>query len=194
MRRNRRLSRFLAPGIIGVLAGLLYLVPPVSSVPQPSTPKGDKATQEGIDFFERKIRPVLVQHCYSCHSSDSKKKLKGGLSVETRQGLLDGGVLGPAIVPGHPEKSLLIKAIRHVDPDLKMPRKEKLPDEIIADFEKWVKLGAPDPRTGTAKAAHKYPTIEDGRRRCRPCQRLLTPAGRATTSTASCWRSSKKRT
>jgi hypothetical protein len=164
MRRNRRLSRFLAPGIIGVLAGLLYLVPPVSSVPQPSTPKGDKATQEGIDFFERKIRPVLVQHCYSCHSSDSKKKLKGGLSVETRQGLLDGGVLGPAIVPGHPEKSLLIKAIRHVDPDLKMPRKEKLPDEIIADFEKWVKLGAPDPRTGTAKAAHKYPTIEDGRK------------------------------
>ena len=120
--------------------------------------------QEGVDFFERKIRPVLVSECYSCHSVEAKKR-KGGLLVDTKQGLLEGGDIGPAVVPGHPEKSLLIKAIRFDDPELKMPKKGKLSAEVIADFEKWIKMGAADPRTGAAKVAgHKYPSVEEGRK------------------------------
>jgi hypothetical protein len=147
---KRRLRATLPPIVIVWLMYLHYLVPSASS-------------QEGVDFFERKIRPVLVQHCYSCHSGAVKKQ-KGGLSVETRQGLLEGGDTAPAVVPGKPEESLLVKAIRYTDPDLRMPKKEKLPAEVVADFEKWIKMGAPDPRTGNAKIAHKYPTVEEGRK------------------------------
>ena len=120
--------------------------------------------QEGIDFFERKIRPVLVQECYSCHSAEAKKR-KGGLLVDTKQGLLEGGDTAPAIVPGKPNESLLIKAIRYTDPDLRMPKMNKLSAEVVADFEKWVAMGAPDPRTGSVKiAGHKYPSVEEGRK------------------------------
>jgi len=107
-----------------------------------------------LDFFEKKIRPVLVESCYECHSAGSKK-LKGGLMLDTAEGLLAGGDTGPAIVPGKPEKSLLVQSIRHEtkDDDLFMPpKKDKFTDEVIADFEKWVKMGAPDPRTGKAIA------------------------------------------
>jgi hypothetical protein len=158
---QRRLVSILPRVVIGLLLFLLYMVPSASS-------------QEGVDFFERKIRPVLVQHCYSCHSGEvntqgkAVKNHKGGLSVETRQGLLEGGDTGPAVVPGKPEESLLIKAIRYTDPNLKMPKKEKLPAEVIADFEKWVKMGAPDPRVKQpgAKATGKQtsPTLEEGRK------------------------------
>jgi hypothetical protein len=112
---------------------------------------------DGIEFFEKKIRPVLVDRCYSCHSADAKK-LKGGLYLDTRDGVLKGGDLGPSVVPGDPDKSLLIKAIRYVDQDLKMPPKGKLPDEVVADFVSWVKRGAPDPRAkgATVKAGIDY--------------------------------------
>ena len=100
----------------------------------------------GMDFFEKKIRPVLVEHCYACHSVNSKKS-KGGLSLDTRAGLLHGGDSGPALLPGMPDKSRLIKAVRYADPDLQMPPKGKLPAAVIADLEKWVAMGAPDPRT-----------------------------------------------
>jgi hypothetical protein len=120
--------------------------------------------QDGVDFFERKIRPVLVQECYSCHSAEAKKH-KGGLLLDTKRGVLDGGDTGPAIVAGKPNESLLIKAIRYSDPDLRMPPKKKLSPDVIADFEKWVAMGAPDPRTETAKIdAHKYPSVEEGRK------------------------------
>ncbi len=99
---------------------------------------------QAIEFFEKKIRPVLVQHCYSCHSAEAKK-VKGGLLLDTRDGIRKGGETGPAVVPGNPQKSLLIQAIRYAD-ELKMPPKGKLPNSIIADFEKWVAMGAPDPR------------------------------------------------
>ncbi len=105
-----------------------------------------------LDFFEKKIRPVLVESCYECHSSDAKK-LKGGLMVDTADGLLKGGDTGPAIVPGKPEKSLLLITIRHEDkdPDLAMPpKKDKLSDAVLADFAQWIKMGAPDPRDGKA--------------------------------------------
>ena len=110
------------------------------------------AADKGIEFFERQIRPVLVEHCYSCHSSQAaaKKTLKGGLLLDTRQGTRKGGDSGPAVVPGKPADSLLIAAIRHET--FKMPPKTKLSKEVIADFVKWIKLGAPDPRTGKGNA------------------------------------------
>lgn len=108
------------------------------------------ASQE-TDFFENKIRPALVEHCYSCHSPQAKK-IKGGLLLDTREGSRRGGDTGPAVVPGDATKSLLIKAIRYDDPDLEMPPKKKLPAEVIADFEKWIAMGAPDPRDGQSSA------------------------------------------
>ncbi len=108
---------------------------------------------EGIEFFEKKIRPVLVDTCYKCHSSETDK-VKGGLLLDSRAALLKGGDTGPAIVPGDPEKSLLIKAIRYTDADLQMPPKnKKLSAEQIADLEAWVKMGAPDPRTNSSKVS-----------------------------------------
>jgi hypothetical protein len=108
---------------------------------------------ESTEFFEQKIRPVLVDRCYSCHSAKAaaKKTLKGGLLLDTREALRKGGESGPAIVPGKPQESLLIAAIRHES--IEMPPKEKLPDQVIADFVKWVQMGAPDPRDGSATAA-----------------------------------------
>ena len=101
-----------------------------------------------FDFFERRIRPVLVQQCYECHSAGSKS-LKGGLHVDTRDGLRRGGNSGePAVVPGEPDRSRLLAAIRHTSTDLQMPPKKKLSPQQIADFEQWVRAGAPDPREG----------------------------------------------
>jgi len=119
------------------------------------------AADPGIQFFEAKIRPVLVKQCYSCHSADSKK-LKGGLRVDTREGLRKGGETGPAVVPGKLTESLLMSALRH--DSLAMPPSEKLPDEVIADFEKWIKMGAPDPRDGKAAVSGPGINIEEGKK------------------------------
>jgi hypothetical protein len=105
---------------------------------------------EALEFFEKKVRPVLVQHCYECHSTTAKK-LKGGLLVDSRAALLEGGDNGPAIVPGDPDKSRLIEAIRYAKVDLRMPKKGKLPDAVIADLTAWVKMGAPWPDEKVAK-------------------------------------------
>jgi len=106
-------------------------------------------TKAQLDFFENRIRPVLANNCYKCHSTQSEK-VKGGLLLDSRDGLLKGGENGPAIVPGNPDQSLLIKAIRYTDPDLQMPPKDKkLTDQQISDLTAWVKMGAPDPRTGS---------------------------------------------
>lgn len=102
-------------------------------------------TDEQRNFFERKIRPVLVEQCYECHSTQSKK-VKGGLMLDTKEATLHGGDSGPAIVPGKISDSLLIEAIRYGNKDMEMPPKGKLAESIIADFETWVKMGAPDPR------------------------------------------------
>ena len=117
------------------------------------------ADAEGVAFFEQKIRPVLVEHCYECHS-EKGKKIKGGLRLDSRAGWLAGGDGGTtAIVPGKPEESLLIRVVQHLEEDLAMPpKKPKLPDTVIADLVYWVKMGAPDPRDGApveAKRADK---------------------------------------
>jgi hypothetical protein len=107
---------------------------------------GFGASPTEFDFFERRIRPVLVQQCYECHSAGSKS-LKAGLRVDTRDGLRLGGKSGePAVVPGDAEKSLLLKAIQHTSADLQMPPKKKLSPQQIAEFEQWIRNGAPDPR------------------------------------------------
>ena len=128
-----------------VLVGLLLAT---------TTTAADKTTtdRKGLDFFESKIRPVLVRHCYQCHSAKAaaNKMLKGGLQVDTRSGIRKGGETGPGVVPGQPKKSLLVAALKH--DGLKMPPKAKLPASIVADFEKWIQLGAPDPRDGKAVA------------------------------------------
>lgn len=105
---------------------------------------------DGLGFFENKVRPLLVEHCLDCHSVD--KKVKGGLRLDTREGWAEGGDSGPAIVPGDPDKSLFITAVRYTDVDLKMPEKRKLPAEQIAILEQWVAMGAPDPRSAVKTA------------------------------------------
>jgi len=104
---------------------------------------------EQVEFFEKKIRPVLLRHCYKCHSSDAKN-VKGGLLLDTRETALKGGDSGPAVVPQNVAKSLLISALRQ--DGLEMPPEGKLPDAVIADFVKWIEMGAPDPRDGRATA------------------------------------------
>jgi len=118
---------------------------------------------EQLEFFEKKIRPVLATECYSCHSAEAGTKLKGGLRLDTRELTLKGGDTGPAIVPNDPAKSLALKAIQYSDDNLLMPPKKRLPKEVVADFEAWIKMGAPDPRTGTAVVA-TGPKMEDGRK------------------------------
>jgi hypothetical protein len=115
------------------------------------------ALADDTAFFESKIRPVLVKHCYECHSAESGKS-KGGLMLDTKHGIREGGETGPAVVPGDVAKSLLLTAIKHSDPDLEMPPKEpQLPKAVIADFETWIKAGADDPRESAAKAAERPP-------------------------------------
>ncbi len=98
----------------------------------------------GIDFFEKRIRPLLADRCYQCHSAGAEK-LKAGLRLDSRAGFLKGGDTGPAIIPGNGDDSLLLQAVRWKDDDLHMPPKKKLSDPEIADLAAWVKLGAPWP-------------------------------------------------
>jgi mono/diheme cytochrome c family protein len=102
-----------------------------------------------LQFFENRIRPVLADNCYQCHSIQAEK-VKGGLLLDSREGLLKGGDTGPAIVTGDPDHSLLVKAVKYTDPDLQMPPKGKqLSDTVVADLVAWIKMGAPDPRVAT---------------------------------------------
>ena len=118
------------------------------------------AQEAEIEFFEKKIRPVLIERCYKCHSADSKK-VKGKLFLDTRDALLKGGESGPAIVVGKPEKSLLISALQYED--LEMPPKNKLPDTVINDFVHWIKNGAVDPRDGKAQGDEDGINVEKAR-------------------------------
>src|SRR5262245_48701331 len=122
--------------LLGMFAAFSLLTPALCAAPA-----------DQLDFFETRIRPVLVERCYECHSAESKK-LKGGLHLDSREGMLTGGdSKKAAVVPNHPEKSLLIEAIRYGNPDLEMPPKNRLPANVVADFESWIRLGALDPRT-----------------------------------------------
>ena len=112
----------------------------------------DELDPASIEFFEAKVRPVLVNHCYQCHSDEAAMagKLKGGLLLDTRAGVEKGGDGGPVIKPGKPNESSLVTSVRYTDENLQMPPKERLSDEQVAILEKWVAMGAPDPREGVA--------------------------------------------
>jgi hypothetical protein len=108
------------------------------------------SAQEDVEFFEKRIRPILVEHCYSCHSAEAKT-LQGGLRLDLRAGWQLGGESGsPAIVPGKPDESPLVRAVRHDSDASAMPPKQpQLKESLIADLAEWVRRGAPDPRVGT---------------------------------------------
>jgi hypothetical protein len=142
----------------------------------PAAPgRADDPTAAQVEHFEKKVRPVLAAHCYKCHSAQAKRP-KGGLLLDSRQGLLKGGDNGPAVVPGRPEASRLITAVRYTDPDLQMPPRGKLPDTALADLVGWVKMGAPWPKDDVARAgAHNYAFDLDRRKREHWCWQPLRP-------------------
>ena len=115
-------------------------------------------TPEQLKFFEAKIRPILVEQCYSCHSAEGQGT-RGGLGVDTREALLAGGESGPAIVPGKLEESLLWNAINYQD--FRMPPRKQLPPQMIADIKQWIEMGAPDPRSGRVAPISSNVTDED---------------------------------
>lgn len=116
---------------------------------EPSSKSEDSIDEAGLKFFESKIRPVLVQHCYECHASDAQES---GLRVDSRQALEIGGSRGSAISLEKPRSSLLLSVMKHQDPELSMPPNEnRLSDEVIDDFERWIEMGAPDPRRSEGK-------------------------------------------
>src|SRR5437764_392304 len=122
------------------------------------------ADAAGIEFFEKSIRPTLVESCYSCHSADAKK-VKGGLLLDTKDGLAKGGDNGAVVVPGDPERSRLVEAVRYGNPDLQMPpRGKKLSAKQIEDLAAWVAMGAPDPRVGAGSKTKSVIDVAAGRR------------------------------
>ena len=134
--------------------------------------------EEGLAFFEKRIRPLLQEYCYDCHSANAKK-LKGGLRLDSREGWVKGGESGPAIMPGKPDESLLIRGVRYWDKEFQMPPKHPLPPESVKDLVEWVKLGAPDPRAGEAtvvKAASQI-DYDKGRKHWafQPVQTVVRP-------------------
>src|SRR5262245_21536962 len=144
-----------------IVVGLVLTAPfiGVSSAgevaPQPAV-----ARKEGVAFFEKYIRPVLAERCYECHSTQARKK-RGGLLLDSQPGIARGGDNGPVLVPGDVEKSRLIQAIRWTDADFAMPPKAKLTPQQVERFEQWVRMGAPDPRTGPASGAPKKALAAD---------------------------------
>ncbi|HZT79769.1 MAG TPA: c-type cytochrome domain-containing protein, partial [Gemmataceae bacterium] len=123
------------------LLALAALGLPAAAEPaKPATPA------EAAEFFEKRVRPVLVENCQACHGD---KKQRGGLRLDSRAALLKGGENGPAVAPGDPGKSRLIQAVRHAG-DLKMPPKKQLPAEAVEALAAWVKMGAPWPETPQA--------------------------------------------
>lgn len=138
----------------------LLLLPAAFSGFHASAQDTPKFSREQLDFFEARIRPVLVKHCYECHAADSRP-LQGGLRLDSRAGLLQGGDSGPAVVPGEPADSRLLKALRH--DGYAMPPKGRLANSIVSDFESWIAMGLPDPRVAEAATAPRVIDLAAGR-------------------------------
>ncbi|MFN0077969.1 MAG: PSD1 and planctomycete cytochrome C domain-containing protein [Prosthecobacter sp.] len=129
------------------LTGLILLVSVI-------TARAADMTPDQRAFFESKIRPVLVKHCYECHSQGAKK-LGGKLLLDAPSEMIVGGESGPSLIPGKPDESLIVQAVRY--DGLEMPPKKRLPDHVVNDFIEWVKMGAPDPRADLPKTAQRAP-------------------------------------
>jgi hypothetical protein len=139
------------------------------------TPTAATADPAGDDFFEKSVRPVLVERCLGCHGAE---KAKGGLRLDTRDGLLKGGDGGPAAVPGKLADSPLVAAIRHAD-DLKMPPGAKLPDRERLALERWVELGLPWPAQTVLRSPDAVEKAAAKHWAFRPVTRPAVPGGRA---------------
>ena len=154
MYRQRQIIRVLQAFMLLFFTGVAMAAPP----PPP------EVTEAESRFFETKIRPQLVKHCFGCHSAKSGK-IRGGLRLDTKLGTLRGGNTGPAVVPNSLDKSLLWESINYED--LEMPPRGELPANVIADFRKWIEMGAPDPRANEKLEIRSKITrkdIEEGRR------------------------------
>ncbi|MFN9416335.1 MAG: DUF1549 domain-containing protein, partial [Pirellula sp.] len=141
--------------------GLCVLLWVVAQLCSPTSADETAASPEQLDFFERKIRPILIEHCYECHAADSKI-IQGGLRVDHRAGLIQGGDNGPSIDLKEPKESSLIKALRYED--VEMPPKGQLSDSIIGDFETWIAMGAPDPRVADELPTARAIDLEEARK------------------------------
>lgn len=152
MRPRSSAARFITRGAL-LVAGLVSAAALRAADMPVSHPPIGKLSAADHQFFESKIRPILANKCYNCHSKQGDK-VRGGLLLDSREAILQGGYTGPALVPGKPDESLLIQAVRYKDEDLQMPPKgEKLSDQEIADLTEWVRRGAPDPRTAAPVGA-----------------------------------------
>ncbi len=151
--------RFLAK-TGGILAAGILLAAPCGDV------RAEDPAADGIEFFEKKIRPVLAEKCYACHSAASEKP-EGGLLLDSREGILRGGTRGSAVNLVEPKRSWLLRAILYDHDELKMPPGEKLQKDVIRDFEAWVKMGMPDPRHATLPPVPAHPVtfnVEEARK------------------------------
>jgi hypothetical protein len=149
--RRRRASEFCAVGLLVLAATLIANGRSSAAEPLQATRPSAKTAFPAADlaFFESRIRPLLIENCYECHSA-SAKKLKGGLRLDSREALLAGGDSGPAVVPGNLESSPLIEAVHYGS--FEMPPTGKLADRQIELLEEWVRRGAPMPQTPLADA------------------------------------------
>ncbi|WP_345684106.1 PSD1 and planctomycete cytochrome C domain-containing protein [Novipirellula caenicola] len=159
-------------GRMSVLLIGLTIVGPIVLLPSVALAEpAESVPQSEIDFFENRIRPVLVEHCYSCHSSDAAI-VQGGLLLDSREATRVGGDSGPAVVPGDVSESLLVSALQY--DDFEMPPKQQLPQSVIDDFVTWVERGAVDPRT-QAVAAPRHGIDPVAARDHWAFQRLVAP-------------------
>ena len=138
--------------------------------------------EQRTDFFEKKIRPVLSMSCYECHSAKSKS-LKAGLLLDRKAGWVRGGKNGAVIHPGKPDESILMNALKYDNHELQMPPSGKLSETVLADFEKWISMGAPDPRNSSmeevfAVGGLKAKSLKEGREfwAFKPIKLPLVPA------------------
>src|SRR5438067_9107685 len=134
---KERAAMFLLPRLMAAIALALAVAAPAARAGQPTGP----ADAAAVDFFEKKVRPLLVGYCYNCHSANTNSQ--GGLRVDDRNRLLTGVQNGPAVVPGQPEKGLLLPRLTHPNMKQRTPREgEHLPDDQVADLKTWSRDGA----------------------------------------------------
>jgi len=166
-----------SPRLVAFLVFAILAAYPVVVSGQPASRK-----DAAVEFFEKKVRPVLVDNCYTCHSAHTNAR--GGLRLDDRNGMIQGGNSGPAVVPGQPEKSLLIQAVQYTGEDLKMPPKKRLSPEQVADLATWIKDGAAWPAVGATvalgKSNAKYDKLRKEHWAWQPLSAAQVPAVRNT--------------
>src|SRR5713101_1851953 len=145
---------------LGLMVFVASLVGEAVALAQETSAEEAAVSKADIDFFEKRVRPVLIQRCFECHSAKAEK-LKGGLLLDSRETILSGGDSGPAAIAGDIEKSLIVQAIRYDNENVQMPPSGKLPESEIAVLTEWVRRGLPFPVSGGAKSARKSTDIAE---------------------------------